>query len=474
MNTDISSDDGSRNRLFALICGLFLLIAIPCVLLAVWARNASRRVEQQLADLRATGAPTSLTELNEFYALPAGATDTTQLWIKAIEPFGTEQFAQDCVGVPVVGDVTTGLTDEGNAELASDDFSSVELPDEPEMPPELAPPGQHWAYRARAERLLEEYSASMELLQRATDDDGCARFEFDWRADHVSQLIELIQPLRTAGRMYTLQCYVHAHEGDRAKTTASLQTALRLSRSSVPKMTWVGQLVGYAITGMACENLIELVPHLDLSDGQLASLQAELRQTEGLAEFRCALQGERAWGLDALQDPRSNEIQLPQLPFFRSDNVEFYLRLMGELDQAAAQGWPQLFATSERLATEMTDLLSGLNRIRYGPSAMVGDSLDTMVKAAARGEMLRALVDTRLALQRYYLATGEYPDTLEALVPNYLLAVPTDVFVNRPIRYALVGERFRLWSVGMDGIDDGGVNGGYEGDIVVTSTGADE
>jgi len=61
-----------------------------------------------------------------------------------------------------------------------------------------------------------------------------------------------------------------------------------------------------------------------------------------------------------------------------------------------------------------------------------------------------------LALQAWRAEHGRYPDTLEALVPDILKAVPADPFGRGPLQYRRDGETYVLYSVGPDGRDDGG------------------
>jgi hypothetical protein len=65
-----------------------------------------------------------------------------------------------------------------------------------------------------------------------------------------------------------------------------------------------------------------------------------------------------------------------------------------------------------------------------------------------------------LALRVYRDRTGEYPLTLDALVPNVLSSLPIDPFSTGGIRYALMsgGESYILYSVGLDGVDDDGAH----------------
>lgn len=72
-------------------------------------------------------------------------------------------------------------------------------------------------------------------------------------------------------------------------------------------------------------------------------------------------------------------------------------------------------------------------------------------------ETRRELVVTAIALRRYHRANGDYPDSLEELIPKYLNDHPIDWMGGSPLAYSPDGDdRFRLWSVGLNGKDDGG------------------
>jgi hypothetical protein len=59
------------------------------------------------------------------------------------------------------------------------------------------------------------------------------------------------------------------------------------------------------------------------------------------------------------------------------------------------------------------------------------------------------------ALERFRLAAGRYPDSLERLIPDFLLSIPNDVVRGHPMLYQKTAEdRFILRSVGPNGIDD--------------------
>jgi hypothetical protein len=61
-----------------------------------------------------------------------------------------------------------------------------------------------------------------------------------------------------------------------------------------------------------------------------------------------------------------------------------------------------------------------------------------------------------LAVERYRLAHGRWPGSLEQLVPAYLAEVPADPFVNHQLRIVRKPDGVVVYSVGLDSKDDGG------------------
>jgi hypothetical protein len=65
-----------------------------------------------------------------------------------------------------------------------------------------------------------------------------------------------------------------------------------------------------------------------------------------------------------------------------------------------------------------------------------------------------------IALERYRLARGEYPESLDALAPQFIAKVPHDVIGGQPLHYRRTDDgQFVLYSVGWNERDDGGVIG---------------
>ena len=96
-------------------------------------------------------------------------------------------------------------------------------------------------------------------------------------------------------------------------------------------------------------------------------------------------------------------------------------------------------------------------------------SLQPFVDAIGCGTARRDLARTAVAIERFRLAHGRPPGTLGELVPELLRAVPNDPFDGAPLRWVSTADGYRVYSVGPDGIDQGGdveESGTPSGDIV--------
>jgi hypothetical protein len=61
------------------------------------------------------------------------------------------------------------------------------------------------------------------------------------------------------------------------------------------------------------------------------------------------------------------------------------------------------------------------------------------------------------ALERYRLVHGQFPESLDTLVPQFLAELPRDAAAGEPFRYRRTDDgRFLLYARGADGVDDGG------------------
>jgi hypothetical protein len=65
-----------------------------------------------------------------------------------------------------------------------------------------------------------------------------------------------------------------------------------------------------------------------------------------------------------------------------------------------------------------------------------------------------------IALAAYQCDNGRYGEKLDDLAPKYLASVPEDLFTGKPLVYRPLGNGYVLYSVGVNGKDEGGRSAG--------------
>jgi hypothetical protein len=90
--------------------------------------------------------------------------------------------------------------------------------------------------------------------------------------------------------------------------------------------------------------------------------------------------------------------------------------------------------------------------------------MDSICRAQAE----QATTRSAIAIERYRRVHGEAPEKLDQLVPEFLDQPPVDPFDGAPLRYRVDAGGYKVYSIGPDGIDQGGESGaeGQSPDIV--------
>jgi hypothetical protein len=94
----------------------------------------------------------------------------------------------------------------------------------------------------------------------------------------------------------------------------------------------------------------------------------------------------------------------------------------------------------------------------------IGDVLTAQMMPAARkvqagydrSEQVRRNLHVAFALAAYQREEGRYPAKLDDLAPKYIPAVPDDLFTGKALIYRPADKGYLLYSVGVNGRDDGG------------------
>ena len=139
-------------------------------------------------------------------------------------------------------------------------------------------------------------------------------------------------------------------------------------------------------------------------------------------------------------------------------------QMNGAIDLAGKRVFPGQFASNNAELTRQfpessfqTSLKSILRHQAFSAGIRFLGKIPNKAAAAQTAANEAAIA---CALERYRLANGQFPETLEALTPQFMPHLPNDVITGQPYKYRRTKDgQFVLYSVGWNEKDDGGVPG---------------
>jgi hypothetical protein len=284
-------------------------------------------------------------------------------------------------------------------------------------------------------------------------------------------------------QFFRARIWAEATLGKTDAATRDLGTALRVSESLANEPLLISLLIRLGAGGLVMEALETALMTDGWTDPQLADLESRLASVNYPAGMANALRGERGFGnalleelqqkpegkKSAAQEVWSGPLPATWLAIFGAGDVairnQFFQNWIDALDATPGKGLnARTFSVFERDRKFFTD--SWWNRFRYPVTGLGMPNLENIAVQGAKLQDQTALARTVCALRRYHLAQGVYPADLNALVPAFLPAVPTNISTLRPLLYRREGTGFRLWAPGWNERDEGG-----EGDDIVWGEG---
>jgi hypothetical protein len=154
------------------------------------------------------------------------------------------------------------------------------------------------------------------------------------------------------------------------------------------------------------------------------------------------------------------------LPLYRvfllSDDLEAYRRTMREIQGLASRPYSEAHERWQAFDRSLREHRRGIL------TALITPAADRCAAAAEEADAWRHLGRLALALEAYRIKKGNYPATLDDLVPDFLPRVPADPLDGQPLRLKRDGKDLLLYSIGRDLKDDGGAvqDPRWEGDLV--------
>ena len=336
---------------------------------------------------------------------------------------------------------------------------------------DLAPEIQLTEVQRRA--LREELTAADAVLREARRlaDFPQGRFPVAWKPDVLSTVLEYVEAVRTIANVLHYDVIWRADQQDPDGAILSCRAILNTGRAIGDEPTLISQLVRHAVHSFTVRGIERALAQGEPSDAALLSLQQLLEQeVNGPPLVLIALRGERASLDRMMRNLENGKVPIHKWlgyfgsggsrgnPLFR--NLEMFLsgclkrqraslvHLLTDIVEAAklppeqraawfkAQG-PTL--ASQPWAVQM--FLPGVFRLE--PSFRRGEA-----------ELRCALV--MVAVERFRRRHGRWPESLNELVPEFLVQLPTDPCNGLPLCYRHLKDGVVIYSVAEDGVDNGG------------------
>jgi type II secretory pathway pseudopilin PulG len=283
------------------------------------------------------------------------------------------------------------------------------------------------------------------------------------------------------------------HQGRLEAGLQDLEALAALARMERDEYTLVAQMIRVAVAGIGLGVSWDALQAPGWTEPQLARLQKAWEPVDLVDAAETGFVGERAGGYELFTTVR--RFSGPQMgrfmragwtsgappskatfetvamdylyfPAYKLTSLDadelFYLKTMQESIAAlrllkAHRPWPDVRQAGQATLAKLGAIRGWPDRFRYTLSMLSIPNYTKASVTAVHAETDRQMTLAAIALKRYQLRHGKLPSSLEALVPEFLPALPYDYMSAKPLCYRLkpVGS-YVLYSVGEDGKDDGG------------------
>jgi hypothetical protein len=218
-----------------------------------------------------------------------------------------------------------------------------------------------------------------------------------------------------------------------------------------------------------------------LDNEQLRGLVEMSLQRHALADFEWGMHHEIAGGAEAVLRDFKPEMFFLSALVAQSPWDKFIGSALETVFRAMPEGWGYIMVSRNvyytslvlepyDVATRSLDL-EEMERNRQTIEEMIQEARFFNLLAAMAIPAFSKVTETTLtlqcqqdmlgiasALELYRRANDDLPVSLDILVPDFIVALHKDPVSGKDYRYERIDQKtFRLWAVGIDGMDDGGI-----------------
>lgn len=338
---------------------------------------------------------------------------------------------------------------------------------------DLFPPlGHRWSEEKidRVSLGLWEFRSDFERIDELAEYEGGA-FPITIKPDPID-MYAACTPFGSAGtigQLTALNAMNQVMQGKASKLERQLEVLSTLSRVLGDTPSLVTALVMCNCDGMTAEIIENALAQLEIGSALLKRLEGIVADRDVEQRLLAGMHGDRASFIHACKwvraDPASSSV-LGNKPLPYANSLWF--DGMWARDLSFGLGYHNLLVKAAKDPARYLHMDWGQYAVGnvWENAKLDGKVLSAMLipnfdRSFAIERMTTARIRccrVGLALERYRIDHAGFPDRLEALVPDYIEAMPQDVLTDEPLRYYRDELRAVVYSTGWDGQDDGGPN----------------
>lgn len=282
---------------------------------------------------------------------------------------------------------------------------------------------------------------------------------------------------RDSARALSALMAVSADDGDWETYSDSFGAMMWMSAGLSAEPIIISNLVAYAVASVGIDHVQRDAIRQRIPAETLAELRMLMDQ-HPLTGPAHALRGERLWALDVAQRVHDRRGRLLLSELDEIDSSPDGLPAIANVASIVMPRRKEAEAVLTGFYDQYIDIVEGRmpaggsnidDRVefqswRHPLSGLLLPAIGSY-RSAAQQEMLNRIgLRTILAIEQHRIENGVLPESLESLVPEYIDAVPVDPLakVEQPLIYRVLAEPdergvgFVLYSLGLDGTDNGG------------------
>lgn len=276
--------------------------------------------------------------------------------------------------------------------------------------------------------------------------------------------------VRATTQLLWYEAILRSHDNEMHGAMSACRAALNAGRSLGDEPTLVSQMIRNACVISACQATERVLAQGEPVVDDLAAMMELLRLEETHNSYSIGVRGERAGLHDFFGAMENGDVTLEQ--FNTSNDIHW------SWGDRLLVSWYMLDLRKQHsLALSLMNRMVDVTELPSHEQEPEEKALEAEIRGLTHREPFTRLLTlgplragdwcrrehasvrcllSALALERYRKVHGDWPESLEKLVPELLSAVPLDPYDGEPLRYKRLDDGGIVYSVSSDREDNGG------------------